>query len=159
VRADVQVLDADGGLVDASCIAILAALRHFRRPDVSVDGEDVTIYTMAERVPVPLSIMHTPICLTFSFYHQGEVVVLDADHREVQVSEASMVLTANDFELCQIAKYGGVPIDPVALLQCANVAVAKAKEINGFITQKLAEDATKRDVGGLLAELSAENER
>ena len=153
------MLDADGGLVDASCIAILAALRHFRRPDISVEGEDVTIYTMAERVPVPLSIIHTPICLTFSFYHAGEVVVLDASHREEQVSEASMVLTANDFELCQIAKLGGISIDPLTLLQCTNVAVSKAKEVNGLITQKLAEDVTKRDVGGLLAELSAENER
>ncbi len=159
VRADVHVLDADGGLVDASCIAILAALRHFRRPDVSVEGEDVTIYTMAERVPVPLSIMHTPICLTFSFYHGGDVVVLDASHKEEQVSEASMVLTANDFELCQIAKLGGISINPLTLLQCANIAVATVKEINELIAQKLAEDATKRDVGGLLAELSAENER
>ena len=159
MRADVHILNADGGLIDASCIAIIAALRHFRRTDVSVNGEDVTIYTMAERVPVPLSIMHTPICMTFSFYHGGEVVILDADHKEEQVSEARMVLTANDFELCQIAKLGGIPIDPLTLLQCTNIAVAKAKEVNGFITERLAEDVTKRDVGGLLAELSAENER
>jgi exosome complex component RRP45 len=159
VRADVHVLDADGGLVDASCIAIMAALRHFRRPDVSVDGEDVTIYTMAERVPVPLSIMHTPVCLTFSFFNDSDTVLLDSDHREEQVSEGTMVLTANDFELCQIAKLGGISVDPLALLQCTNIAVSKAKEVDQLITMRLKEDATKRDVGGLLAELSAENER
>lgn len=159
VRADVQVLNADGGLIDAACIATLAALRHFRRPDVSVDGEDVTIYTMAERVPVPLSVMHTPICLTFHFYHGGEVVLLDADYREEQVSEGSMVMTANDFELCQIAKLGGISVDPLSLLHCTNIALAKAKELEKLISQKLAEDSTKRDVGGLLAELRAENER
>lgn len=153
------MLNADGGLIDASCIAILAALRHFRRPDVSVEGEDVTVYTMAERVPVPLSIMHNPVCLTFSFFHGGEVVLLDADRREEQVSEAEMILTANDFELCQVAKLGGVSIDPLTLLKCTNIALVKAKEVNALITEKLAEDATKRDVGGLIAELSAENER
>lgn len=137
----------------------MTSLRHFRRPDVSVDGEDVTIYTMAERVPVPLSIMHTPICLTFSFFNEGDIVVLDADHREEQVSEGSMVLTANDFELCQMAKLGGVSADPLAVLQCTSIAIAKAKEVDQLITMKLKEDATKRDVGGLLAELSAENER
>ena len=73
VRADVHILDADGGLVDASCIAIMAALQHFRRPDVSVDGELVTIHTMEERVPIPLSILHNPICVSFSFYHAGVV--------------------------------------------------------------------------------------
>ena len=97
--------------------------------------------------------------MTFSFLSRGDVVLLGADQREEQVSEASMVLTANDYELCQIAKLGGVAVDPLTLLRCTNVAIAKAKEINTFITQKLKEDATKRDVGGLLAELSAENER
>ena len=159
IRADVHVLDADGGLVDASCIALLAALRHFRRPDVSVNGEDVTVYTMAERVPVPLSIMHNPICSTFTFFDNGRIVLLDANRSEEQVSEAEMVLTANDFELCQVAKLGGISVDPLTLLKCTSIALAKAKEVNGLITAKLAEDATKRDVGGLIAELSAENER
>ena len=159
IRADVHVLDADGGLVDCSCIAIMAALRHFRRPDVSVDGENVTIYTMAERVPVPLSIMHNPVCITFSFCHGGETVLLDATRSEEQVRESSVTFTVNDFELCQISKIGGNAIDAVALLKCINTALAKGKEINGIVTQKLAEDATKRDVGGLIAELRAENER
>ncbi|EHY60101.1 3'-5'-exoribonuclease [Exophiala dermatitidis] len=159
VRADVHVLDSDGGLIDASCIAIVAALRHFRRPDVSVDGENVTIYTMAERVPVPLSLMHNPVCITFSFYHGGETVLLDATRSEEQVREAEVILTVNDFELCQIAKLGGSPIDALVLLKCTNTALAKGKEINGFVAKKLAEDATRRDVGGLIAELRAENER
>lgn len=160
VRADVHIMDADGGLVDASCIAIIAALQHFRRPDVSVDGEDVTIYTMAERVPVPLSIMHHPICVTFSFYHGGETAVIDTTLREEQVREGEMVTTMNRYgEVCQIAKLGGVPVDALTLLNCTTVALQKVKEITSFISTKLIEDATKRDVGGLIAELRAENER
>lgn len=159
VRADVHVLDADGGLIDASCIAIMAALQHFRRPDVSVEGEDVTIYTMAERVPVPLSIMHQPVCVTFSFYDAGEIVLLDANHAEEQVREGEAVFTMNDFELCQIAKLGGASIKPMVLLRCTTTALAQAKDINALIKRKLAEDATNRDVGGLIAELRAENER
>lgn len=61
-------LNHDGGMVDAACIAVVAALQHFRRPDVSVEGETVTVHSMAERVPVPLSILHVPICVTFSYY-------------------------------------------------------------------------------------------
>jgi len=159
IRADVHVLDADGGLVDCSCVAIVAALRHFRRPDVSVDGENVTIYTMAERVPVPLSIMHHPICVTLSFYHNGDRIALDATRSEEQVRDASVTFTVNDFELCQVSKLGGHAIDAVVLLKCMNLALAKGKELNGIVTRKLAEDSTKRDVGGLIAELRAENER
>ncbi|KIX03785.1 uncharacterized protein Z518_07338 [Rhinocladiella mackenziei CBS 650.93] len=159
VRADVHILDSDGGLIDASCIAIVAALRHFRRPDVSVDGENVTIYTVAERVPVPLSIMHNPVCITFSFYHGGDTILLDATRSEEQVRDAEVILTVNDFELCQVAKLGGCAIDAVVLLKCINTALAKGKEINGIVAKKLVEDSIKRDVGGLIAELRAENER
>ncbi|KIW10802.1 hypothetical protein PV08_10101 [Exophiala spinifera] len=159
IRADVHVLDADGGLVDASCIAIVAALRHFKRPDVSVDGENVTIYTMAERVPVPLSIMHHPVCITYSFYHDGEVMLLDATRSEEACREAEVILTVNDFELCQVAKLGGKPVDALVLLKCINTALTTGREINKIVAAKLAADATKRDVGGLIAELRAENER
>lgn len=159
IRADVHILDSDGGLIDCSCIAIVAALRHFRRPDVSVDGENVTIYTMAERVPVPLSIMHFPVCITFSFYHGGDTILIDATRSEEQVREATVIFTVNDFELCQIAKLGGNAVDAVALLKCTITAMAKGKEINGIVAKELAEDSTQRDIGGMIAELRAENER
>lgn len=159
VRADVHVLGFDGGLIDASCIAIMAALQHFRRPDVSVDGERVTIHTMEERVPVALSILHQPICVTFNLYHDGAVVLLDASNQEEQVRESEMIITANDFEICQIAKLGGKAIDAAVTTKCFAAALTKAREINALIKKKLAEDATKRDVGGFIAELRAENDR
>jgi len=160
VRADVHVLDFDGGLTDASCIAIIAALQHFRRPDVTVDGEVVTIYSLAEREPVPLSIMHHPICVTFSFYGNGEIVLIDASQREEQAREGEMIITMNRHgEICQIAKLGGIPMDALRLLNCTTLALEKVKDITDLISKTLQADATSRDVGGLIAELSAENER
>jgi exosome complex component RRP45 len=160
VRADVHVLDADGGLVDASCIAIIAALQHFRRPDVSIEGENVTIYTLEERVPIQLSMMHYPICVSFSFYHEGSITLIDANLREEQVREGEMVITMNRYgELCQIVKLGGVSVDALSLLNCTTVALAKVKEITDYVSKMLKEDGTRRDVSGLVAELSAENER
>ncbi|RPB22398.1 hypothetical protein L211DRAFT_885359 [Terfezia boudieri ATCC MYA-4762] len=55
--------------------------------DVAVEGEKVTIYTLIERVPVPLSILHHPICISFSFFHGGEIVLMDATLQEEQLSE------------------------------------------------------------------------
>jgi exosome complex component RRP45 len=160
VRADVHVIDFDGGLVDASCIAVVAALQHFRRPDVGVEGGKVTVYAPAERVPVPLSIMHHPLCVTFSFYHGGEVVVIDATLKEEQLREGEMIVTMNRYgEVCQIAKLGGVPMDALALLKCTNVALVKVQELTKVIFQRLEKDSKKRNLGGLIAQLSAENER
>ena len=33
IRADVHIIDYDGNITDAACIAIMAGLQHFRRPD------------------------------------------------------------------------------------------------------------------------------
>ncbi|KAH0565596.1 hypothetical protein GP486_001011 [Trichoglossum hirsutum] len=160
IRADVHLLDYDGGLVDASCIAVIAALQHFRRPDVSIEGEDVTVHTMEERVPVPLSLLHHPICVTFSFFLGGDVVLIDATLQEELLRNGELIIAVNRHgEVCQIAKLGGVAIEALTLLNCANVALTKAQWITRFISSKLEEDLRAKTPGSLLAELSAENER
>ncbi|OCK82901.1 hypothetical protein K432DRAFT_380004 [Lepidopterella palustris CBS 459.81] len=160
LHADLHVIDHDGGLIDASCIAVIAALQHFRRPDVAVEGESATIFSIREREPIPLSILHHPICVTFSLYESGEIMLVDANLAEEQVREGEVVITMNKHgEVCQVAKYGGASVDALVILNCINVALEKVKGITKFIQSKLEEDAKKRDAGGLMAELSAENAR
>ncbi|KAH4403585.1 hypothetical protein HBH92_198360 [Parastagonospora nodorum] len=160
LRADVHVIDHDGGLIDASCIAVMAALQHFRRPDVLVEGEKATVLSVRERDPIPLSILHQPLCVTFSYFAEGELFLVDANLAEEQVRQGEITITMNKHgEICQIAKYGGATVNPLAMLQCTNVALQKVKEMSKFIQQKLDEDAKRRDAGGLMAELSAENAR
>ncbi|KAF1982408.1 hypothetical protein K402DRAFT_340337 [Aulographum hederae CBS 113979] len=160
IRADIHILDHDGNLVDAACLALVAALRHFRRPDVSVEGEKVTVYSLREREPVPLAMLHHPLCVTFSYFHGGETVLLDATHSEEQVREAEVTVTMNRYgEVCQIAKYGGASVDALALLDCTGVAHTKVEALDKLIERKLQEDQRNKDLGGLIAELSAENAR
>ncbi|KAF2875073.1 ribosomal protein S5 domain 2-type protein [Massariosphaeria phaeospora] len=160
LRADVHIIDHDGGLIDASCIAVMAALQHFRRPDVLVEGEKARILSVREREPIPLSILHQPLCVSFSYFEEGEVFLVDANLAEEQVRQGEIIVTMNRHgEVCQVAKYGGATMDPLALLNCTNVALQKVKDMSKFIQRKLEEDAKKRDAGGLMAELSAENAR
>ena len=155
-----HVLDYDGGLVDASCVAVIAALQHFRRPDVSVEGEDVVVYTLSERVPVPLSMLHHPLCVTLSFFHGGDVVLVDTTLLEQHLCEAEMVVTVNKHgEVCQVAKLGGVPTDAVELLRWFEVALSKVRELDKLISIAIEQDARRHNVGGMIAELTAENER
>ncbi|THV49689.1 hypothetical protein BGAL_0183g00070 [Botrytis galanthina] len=162
VRADVHILSHDGNLIDASCIAIIAALQHFRKPDTSTEGETVTVYTLAEREPVPLSLLHFPLCVTFSFYGKGQeqTRLVDTTLMEEQLREGSCTISMNRHgEVCQIAKLGGIAVDAVELLQCTNIALEKVKDISAYITKRLQEDSKKRDKGGLMAELKADNSR
>lgn len=161
VRADLHVLTEDGNLTDVACFAIVAALRHFRKPETTIEGETLTVYTPAEREPVPLSWLHTPFCITFSFFGEdGETVLLDTTSLEEQLRASSCTISLNKHgEICQISKLGGDAVDAPLFVQCAQTALTKTKEFTDMLDRKLAEDAKSRDKGGLLAELSAENDR
>lgn len=154
--------------MDASCIAVVAALQHFRRPDVSVDGERVTIHTLTERVPVPLSILHVPICVTFSYFSAGSgdeseattTTLIDATLQEEQLRDGDMTITLNKYgEVCQIAKAGGIPIEAIALHSCMRKALVKVEEITAFVAKKLKEDQDERTKRDNLLESTAENDR
>ncbi|KAL3953614.1 hypothetical protein ACCO45_011570 [Purpureocillium lilacinum] len=145
VRADLHVLSHDGNLIDAACLAVVAALRHFRKPDTSIEGEALTVYTAAEREPVPLSWLHSPFCVTFSFFGEGgDTVLLDTTWLEEQLRVSSCTFSLN--------KHGEI-------CQCAQTALNKSKEFTDLLDRKLVEDAKRRDKGGFMAELRAENER
>jgi exosome complex component RRP45 len=161
IRVDLHVLSHDGNLIDASCLAVVAALRHFRKPDTSIEGETLTVYTPAEREPVPLSWLHSPLCITFSFYgDDGDIVLLDSTLLEEQLRVSSCTISLNKHgEICQVAKLGGTPVEALSLVQCANIAMQQVKLFSNMLDQRLAEDWKRRDKGGLLAELSAENAR
>ena len=160
LTATCHVLSHDGGLVDACSIAVLAALQHFRLPDSTVKGEEVIIHSVEERNPVPLALLHYPFCVTIALYEGGKTMVVDATLREQQVSEGEMTITANKHgEICQIAKLGGEPADALVVLNCADLAVAKVKELSRVVSDTLEQDSRRRNVGELMAELSAENQR
>ncbi len=48
IRVDVHILNHDGNLMDAASIAAITALCHFRRPDVSIQGEEVTVVSQQQ---------------------------------------------------------------------------------------------------------------
>ena len=161
VRVDLHVLTHDGNLIDTSCFAVIAALRHFRKPDTSMEGETLTVYTPAEREPVPLSWLHSPFCVTFSFYgEEGDIIVLDTTWLEEQLRVSSCTFSLNRHgEICQVSKLGGTAIDAPLFIQCAQKALSKSKELSTVLDERLSEDTKRRDQISMAAQRSAENER
>ena len=66
----VTVLDHVGNLIDACFLAVVAALMAFRRPDATVDASTaaVVVHSPDVREPLPLSLHHTPIAVTFALF-------------------------------------------------------------------------------------------
>jgi exosome complex component RRP45 len=93
LHIDVTVLDHGGNLVDACVLSAVAAMRHFRKPEVQINEDTVSVTTTAgsgnssgggsgndiipsgpnvlhsdEREPTPLPLHHTPLTVTFALY-------------------------------------------------------------------------------------------
>ncbi|WAQ99503.1 EXOS9-like protein, partial [Mya arenaria] len=149
LRADVHVLNHDGNLVDACSIAAIAALAHFRRPDVTVSGDEITIHPASERDPVPLSVHHMPICVSFAFFEQGKFLLVDPVDREEKVMDGRMVIGMNKHrEICTLQITGQMLLLKDQVLRCSNIAVVKVAEITDLIHKALDNDRQERAKGG-----------
>jgi exosome complex component RRP45 len=103
---------------------------------------------------------HQPFCVTASYYDQGSIMLLDATLLEEQLREGEVIVGMNRFgEICQLAKYGGTAVDGLALLRCTEKVLERVKEFDKLVKEELAKDEKRRDRGGLMAELRADNER
>ncbi|KAI9092148.1 ribosomal protein S5 domain 2-type protein [Phlyctochytrium arcticum] len=139
LRVDLRVLDHEGNIVDCACMAAVAALLHFKRPDVTVIGDEVTVHTIEERSAIPLSVHHIPVCVSFAFFSNGERQVVDPSLVEEQVRECDMTFVVNKHrEICTLSKAGGTPIAMEQILNCANIAAAKAEEVTNLIKEAVA---------------------
>lgn len=160
IRADLTVVDYDGNLTDASCIALMTALKHFRRPDAVVRDGKVIVYKVEDRVPVPLNITHHPLTVSFNFFHKGQRIIIDASRLEEAASDGEFVLGINGGgEVAFASKLSGMALGPVGMLSKVEVAKEKAKAINAQMDQALEIDLAKRAKLGMEDQGRAANDR
>ncbi|XP_061441184.1 exosome complex component RRP45 isoform X2 [Rhineura floridana] len=149
IRVDLHLLNHNGNIIDAASIAAIVALCHFRRPDVSVQGEEVTLYTPEERDPVPLSIHHMPICVSFAFFQQGTYLLVDPSEQEERVMDGLLVIAMNKHrEICTIQSSGGIMLLKDQVLRCSKITGVKVTEITELIQKALENDQKVRKKGG-----------
>lgn len=102
------VVDAGGNLLDASVLAAMAALRHYRRPHVQLDGPVPQLTPATLKEPTPLPLHHTPLSVSFGLLappldapNQSVILLLDPNDREELILDGhlTLALTAHG-ELC-----------------------------------------------------------
>lgn len=149
IRVDVHMLNHDGNLMDAASIAAITALCHFRRPDVAVQGEEVTVYSPEERDPIALSIYHMPISVSFSFFQQGTYLLVDPCEREERVMDGLLMIAMNKHrEICSVQSSGGIMLLKEQVLRCSKIASVKVSEVTELINKALENDKKARKAGG-----------
>lgn len=137
--------------LDCSCIAAVAALAHFKRPDVTTTGDgEFIIHKPTEKDLVPIVLHHYPICVTYALFNDGKIPVADPTALEERVSDASLVLAVNSYkELCCMHLAGVSLTSPNLILRCSEMAAGRSKRIVDFIKSTLEEDETQRSLGNL----------
>ncbi|KAI0338508.1 ribosomal protein S5 domain 2-like protein [Trametopsis cervina] len=148
IRLTIHCLADAGNLLDCACLAGIVALKHFRRPEVEVEGDEVIIHSPSERAPVPLSMHHTPYCFTFACFHDTETQpILDPTYLEQRLSSGLVSVALNaQRELCVVQKAGGVPLAAEEIMAMIDHAVGKAKELDRIVEHRLKEDWAGRHV-------------
>jgi exosome complex component RRP45 len=148
IRIDLHILDNGGNLVDAANIAALAALSTFRRPECTLGGEngqEVIIHPPEVREPLPLVIHHFPIAVTFGFFGDENIVVIDPTHKEESVMGGRMIATLNtNGDVCAIQKAGRVGVMHTVIMQCLRIASVKAGDITTKIKNAVESFCTER---------------
>ncbi|GLT46472.1 hypothetical protein SLA2020_202200 [Shorea laevis] len=150
IRIDLHILDNGGNLVDASNIAALSALLTFRRPECSLAGEDgqqVIVHPPEVREPLPLTVHHLPIAITFGFFNDESILVIDPTHNEEAVMGGRMTATVNaNGDICAIQKAGGQGVTQRVIMQCLQLGIAKAAGITKQIKEAVEAYNTERSL-------------
>jgi exosome complex component RRP45 len=148
ISVDAKVLDDDGNVRDALMLGVITALMGFVRPDVTVSGIECVVHTPEEKTPIPLSIHHIPIPITFAFFKQDgfSAVVVDPTWEEESVASGKMTIVVNCHEeVCGFSSEG-LDIDPITFQKCLNVALEKSKSITQLIQEFIAAEKSNNQV-------------
>jgi exosome complex component RRP45 len=145
IRVDITVLNNDGNLIDSCYLAALLALLNFRRPEISIEGDQVKVHSLEARDPVRLSVHHVPICITFALFENGSILVADPTLEEEQLMNGRVVVAMNIHnEICLLDYPGGIPVTSHRFRNLPIMATDKVKVLSEFIERSLQEDVQRR---------------
>ena len=122
VRVDIHILEDDGNVLDTAMLSVLAGLTDFRRPDVQVSAEhEVTVFSAFDRHPVPLSLHHYPLSVSFGIFldsNDNPVCLVDPCNLESLSQSSLMTLVMNrQGEVVHMSKPGGKAVNSDFLLE------------------------------------------
>ncbi|XP_031627984.1 exosome complex component RRP45 [Contarinia nasturtii] len=148
IRVDLNILNHEGNLIDCASVAALASLAHFKRPDVTITGEEIQIHSHNERDPIPIVLHHHPVCVSYAIYENGAIAIADPSLLEERRSEATVVFGINSYrELCGL-HFGGITLASLELLiKCANQGAKRANAVVKQIKAAIEADEKRRANG------------
>jgi exosome complex component RRP42 len=130
VFADVNVLNVDGNLFDATSYAVVSALLTAKMPKFVMEGDSVK--NTGESSPLPVT--KIPVSLTMASI--GNTLVADPTSEEEAVMDARITLTTDgEGHICAGQKGEPGSLTPEQVLTAADWAIEKGNEIRAAIKE------------------------
>jgi len=130
VFIDIDVIDHDGNLIDASTIAALSALLSSKILDYEFKKGEI-IYKSKKK---PLPVINSPIAITFAKI--GEKLIIDPCLKEENTMESRLTIGINEKGAISAIQKGGngeFKIDQIK--EAAAMAIEKSKELRSKILE------------------------
>ena len=129
VFADIQIMNHDGNLIDASALATIAALWTAKLPELDEKTGRVDL-TKKGKKALPMD--HKPISVTI--HKVGDKFILDPTFEEEHLVETRFtVATKDDGNLCAIQKGGSQSLSLDEIYKAFDISIKKGKELRKLI--------------------------
>ncbi len=129
IHVDIDVLDDDGNLIDAACLASVAALSSAQLP--AIEDEKINI----EKKTGPLPMSGLPISATFVKINNR--LMADPNIAEFKAIDARLTVgtinTENGIKLCSMQKGGTQGLTLEEVEQIIEMAIAKGEELRKLV--------------------------
>ena len=100
VSVDIDVMNHDGNLIDASALAAMAALKEAKIPDLDEDGKPI----YEEKGEKSLSLTKTPMSITFAKI--GDKIMVDPIDLEERAMDSRLTVGVYEGGICSLQKGG-----------------------------------------------------
>ncbi len=132
IHVDIDVLDDDGNLIDAACLASVAALSSTQIPALDEDG---AIDTEKKTGPLPMS--GIPISTTFAKINNR--IMVDPNIAEYKAIDARLTVgtinTKEGVRLCSMQKGGTMGLTIEEVEQILEMAIEKGEELRKLVKE------------------------
>jgi exosome complex component RRP42 len=128
VNVDIQVMDYDGNLIDASSLGAIAALMTAQIPKYDEENEKVIYEEKAGKLPV----RDAPIAITVAKINSS--LIVDTNLEEEENLDARITITTNkNGDICSLQKGGNGYLTTEEILKAVDLSIAKGKELRKLI--------------------------
>lgn len=145
IQVDVAILNHEGNLIETASIATLAALAHFRRPEVGVEDGNVIVHSFDTREPISFTMLHFPFLMKFAFFKEATISFVDPSEDEERFCDGYLIVGANIFrEITLLHIAGKSLISKDQIMKQCNYAIGQTKVLNEHLRKALNKDESER---------------